>query len=282
MNPFEALLYGLIQGITEFLPVSSSGHLSLLGRILQTDESAMLSLATWLHAGTLIAVLVVMWREVSAILRDLTGVRMRQLILATLPAVLAAVLLGDWIEQLFAGRALGYAFLVTAVILAATLLRPAKSAASQTISDPAAAGQEPAATDRPIGYREALWAGLGQAIAIAPGVSRSGASLAALLLAGIRREQAIRFAFLMSIPAIFGGFVLDLFDLVRGENAALAAFGVGNIIIGVVAAGVSGYLVMQFMLRRLNRRGLLICAAYVAALGLLVLIDQHITRIFFV
>jgi undecaprenyl-diphosphatase len=86
----------------------------------------------------------------------------------------------------------------------------------------------------------------------------------------------------MSIPAIFGGFVLDLFDLVRGENAALAAFGVGNIIIGVVAAGVSGYLVMQFMLRRLNRRGLLICAAYVAALGLLVLIDQHITRIFFV
>ncbi|NLO36036.1 MAG: undecaprenyl-diphosphate phosphatase [Clostridiaceae bacterium] len=265
MNLWQAILYGLVQGITEFLPVSSSGHLTLLGQIFKSDESAMLSFTTLLHVGTLIAVFVVMRKEILAILKDLLGLSMRLIVLATVPAVLAAVLLGGLIERLFGGGFLGYAFLLTGIVLAATWL-----------SKRARSGQ-----DKPVGYREALVAGVAQAVAIAPGVSRSGMTLAALLFSGVDREKAIRFSFLMSIPAILGGFLFDVIDMLQGEGAALAAFGAGNILAGVLAAALAGYLAMEFMLRRLTRRGFLVCAVYVAVLGILVPIDQNLIHLVF-
>ncbi|MGI6325554.1 MAG: undecaprenyl-diphosphate phosphatase [Saccharofermentanales bacterium] len=264
MNFIEALLLGLIQGVTEFLPVSSSGHLTLLGRVFAIDEAAMLSLATLLHVGTLISVFVVMRREIGAILRDIFAKKTWLLLVATVPAVLAALLLGDWIDRLFGGGMLGYSFLATAVILCISLLWRRKS-------DP----------DREIGYPEALIGGIGQAVAIIPGVSRSGTTITALLLSGIQREKAIRFSFLMAIPVILGGFLLDLFKLIKGGGAALLDLGIGNVVVGVLAAAISGYLVMEFMLRKLNRRGFLYCAIYVAILGALVLIDQNLTHFVF-
>jgi len=263
MNFLEALLYGLIQGITEFLPVSSSGHLSLLGRILQTDEAAMMSFTTLLHMGTLIAVFIVMRREIGDILHDLLGPRTWQLVIATIPAVLVAVLLGDWVDSLFAGNTLGYEFLITGVILASSLCVKQNRA------------------PRDIGYKESLIAGVGQAVAIAPAISRSGTTLTALLFCGVDRDKAIRFSFLMSIPAILGGFVLDLKDMIQGQGAALSSFGAGNILVGVAAAAVSGWLAMNFMLRKLTRRGFLYCAVYVIALGILILIDQTFTHFVF-
>ena len=264
MGFFEALLYGLIQGITEFLPVSSSGHLTLLGRIFQTDPDAMMSLTTMLHMGTLISVFIVMRREIKAILHDIFGARTWQLVLATIPAVIVAVLLGDWLDKLFAGGMLGYSFLATAFILISVLLWHRKSQASKAV-----------------GYREALIGGLGQAIAIVPGISRSGTTITALLFSGVGRDQAIRFSFLMSIPAILGGFALDMIHLIKGEGSSLLSLGLFNVIVGVLAAAVSGWLVMEFMLRKLNRKGFLYCAIYVAVLGLLVLIDQTFTHLVF-
>lgn len=263
MNILEAFLYGIVQGITEFLPVSSSGHLTLFSRILDTDEAAMLSFTTMLHMGTLIAVFIVMRKEIAAILRDLFGARTWQLLVATIPAIIAALLLGDWLDKLFGGDLLGYSFMLTGIILATSLLF------------------KPHSLDKEIGYREALLAGIGQAVAIAPGVSRSGTTLTALLLAGVDREQAIRFAFLMSIPAILGGFALDVYHMIQGESAALLSFGVGNILVGVAAAALSGWLAMEFMLRKLNRRGILWCAIYVLALGILILIDQTFVHLVF-
>lgn len=264
MSGIEAFLFGIIQGITEFLPVSSSGHLTLLGRILETEETAMLSFTTLLHAGTLIAVFIVMRREILAILKDLLGLRLRLIILATIPAVLAALLLGDWLDKLFGGHYLGWSFLVTGLALLSMLLK-----------------KKPADGQKPIGYREALIAGVGQAVAIAPGVSRSGMTLTALLWSDVGREKAIRFSFLMSIPAILGGFLLDVIDMIKGEGDALAAFGTVNILIGILAAAAAGWLTMEFMLRRLNRRGFLVCAVYVVVLGLLVLVDQRVTHLVF-
>ena len=237
MSFIEALLLGLIQGVTEFLPVSSSGHLTLFGRIFAIDEAAMLSLATLLHVGTLISVFVVMRREIGAILRDIFAKKTWLLLVATVPAVLAALLLGDWIDRLFGGGMLGYSFLATAVILCISLLWRRKS-------DP----------DSEIGYPEALIGGIGQAVAIIPGVSRSGTTITALLLSGIQREKAIRFSFLMAIPVILGGFLLDLFKLIKGRGAAGSGYrecccGVGGGHIGLSGDGT--------MLRKLNRRGFL-------------------------
>jgi undecaprenyl-diphosphatase len=264
MNFWVAILFGLIQGITEFLPVSSSGHLTLFGRIFAIDQGIMMSFSTLLHMGTLVSVFVVMRKEIGEIIRDIFGRKTWVLVVATIPAILAAVLLGDWLDALFAGGMLGYSFLATALILAVSLLWRRK---------------KPPVGE--VGYREAAIGGIGQAIAIVPGISRSGATITSLLLCGVERQKAIRFSFLMSIPAILGGFALDLYHLVKGEGSAVLALGIGNIVVGVLVAAFSGWLVMEFMLRKLNRRGFLYCAIYVAILGVLVLTDQTFTHLFF-
>ena len=257
MSLIESIVLGLLQGITEFLPVSSSGHLTLFGRIFQVDEAAMLSLTTLLHMGTLMAVLFVMRQEILTILKDLFGKKTWLLVVATIPAVLAALLLGDYLDELFGGAYLGVSFLLTGLILLLSLL--AKKSARPR--------EELTMTD-------ALSAGIGQAIAILPGVSRSGTTLTTLLLRGVEQKSAIRFSFLMSIPAILGGFVLDLKDLFSGSGSAISMLGAGPIIVGILAAAFSGWLAMEFMIRKLTRRGMVICAAYVIALGLFVLLDQ--------
>ena len=263
MNFLIAIIFGLIQGITEFLPVSSSGHLTLFGRIFDIDDTAMLSFTTLLHMGTLIAVFIVMRKEIGQIIRDIFGRRTWLLVVATVPAVIAAIALGDWLDVLFAGGMLGYSFLLTAVILLVSLTR------------------KPPKQPREIGYKESLFGGIGQAIAILPGVSRSGSTITALLLSGIDREKAIRFSFLMSIPAILGGFAKDMIDLFSEQGSSVLTLGLGNILLGVLAAAASGWLVMEFMLRKLNRKGFVYCAAYAALLGILVLIDQNLTHLVF-
>lgn len=262
MSLLESLLLGIIQGITEFLPVSSSGHLTLFGRILQVDEAVMLSLTTLLHMGTLIAVFIVMRREIVAILRDLFGPRTGHLIVATIPAVIAALLFGDLIDKLFGGAWLGVSFMVTSLILLLSLTVSWRQQRRNSIT-----------------LRDAATAGLGQAIAILPGVSRSGTTITALLLSGVSRETAIRFSFLMSIPAILGGFLLDLKDLLTGSGSALSTLGAGPVIVGVAAAAVSGWFVMEAMLRRLTRRAMFWFAMYVFVLGLFVLLDQNVTHL---
>ena len=124
-----------------------------------------------------------------------------------------------------------------------------------------------------IRWLDALVTGIAQAVAILPGVSRSGSTITALLARGIEREAAIRFSFLLSIPAILGGFSLDMYSLVK-SGEGLGSTPVAVILAGVVVAAASGYLVMRFMLARLTRKGMLICAAYVALLGAFLVIDK--------
>lgn len=261
MRLWEAVIYGIVQGLTEFLPVSSSGHITLLGRIFGTPQEVMQSFTTMLHVGTLIAVFMVMWKEIKAILKDLAGLTTRLLIVATIPAVLFALLFSDWIEKAFGhGASLGFEFLITGIILLSVFL---------------VRGGEQKTT---IGYREAAIAGAGQAVAILPAISRSGATIAALLHAGVARDAAIRFSFLMAVPAILGGFILDVYGMVRSDTNVFIELGVFNVIVGVVLAGVFGWLAMRWMIRRLTRRGFLYCAFYVIGLGTLILCDQQVTR----
>lgn len=291
MNVFEALILGLIQGITEFIPVSSSGHLTLFGKVFDVDSSIMLSFTTLLHVGTLIAVLIVMRKDIKSILQDIFGKMTWMIVLATIPAVIAALLLGDMLEAMFAGGTLGYQFLLTGVILLSTLMIkqekkdrqggsvrvPVVQVSEQTSENESegVANETTEVLAKEISYKESLIAGLGQAVAIMPGISRSGSTLAALLFCRIDRRKAVRFSFLMSIPAIAGGFLLDVIKMFGGENSAITQINPFVLLIGIAAAFFSGWLAMNFMLKKLTSKGLLTFAIYVLVLGLLVLIDQN-------
>jgi undecaprenyl-diphosphatase len=206
--------------------------------------------------GTLVAVLVVMRHEVFALLRRPFGRLTWLLLIGTVPAIVIALVFGDFIEAAFGGGYLGPSFLLTAAILLVNLfVKP---------------GTRPMSGIRAL---DALITGGAQAVAILPGVSRSGSTMTALLARGVDREAASRFSFLLSIPAILGGFALDVLSMVK-SGAGLGSLSIPVVGAGVATAALSGFLVMRLMLRRLDRKGLLVCAAYVACLGVFLLADK--------
>ncbi|AEF82310.1 undecaprenyl-diphosphate phosphatase [Leadbettera azotonutricia] len=278
MTIFEALILGVVQGITEFLPVSSSGHLVLLQKIFGITESALL-FDTMVHVGTLVAVFAVLWKDIWAILKRIFQPLTLYLIIATLPAVVFALLFKDKIEGAFAsGGFLGFAFLATSILLVASELLFRRAGPNK-----AGEGGKPR-TRESMTWLDALIIGLLQAVAIIPGVSRSGSTLSGALSRKLDRDFAARFSFLLSIPAILGALVLQVKDLAGGAPAGASAdggIGVGAIAAGTIAAAIVGFFSVRFMLKIVKERSLFGFAAYTAALGVLVLVDQFGTHLFF-
>jgi undecaprenyl-diphosphatase len=271
MSIFEAIILGLVQGLTEFLPVSSSGHLVLLQHIFGIEEPAML-FDVMVHLGTLLAVFAVLWKDIWAILRRpiqaLTGL----LILATIPTVIAALAFRKGIEHAFeSGQFLGFAFLATAMLLVTAELLSRHARADNDL--------KPA---EDMNWLDALIIGIMQAIAIIPGISRSGATISGALSRKLDRDFAARFSFLLSIPAILGAVVLHAKDLVKGgPEAEVSGIGTAAIIAGTISAAVIGYFAVRFMLRIIKEKSLFGFAVYTAVLGILVLIDQLGTHLVF-
>jgi undecaprenyl-diphosphatase len=250
----QAMALGVVQGITEFLPVSSSGHLVLLQRLLKIDEHPLL-FDTMVHMGTLGAVIIVLKEEVLALLKNPWQKRMLLLIIATLPTVAVALLFNDMIEAAFRGGALlGPAFLLTAFALALSELLPVR------------AGSPP--EKRPMekmSLSDALVIGLCQSAAILPAVSRSGLTLAGGLLRNISREDAAKFSFLLSIPAILGALVLQM----PGFSTGISQTGGPALVAGTLTAFLSGLLSIKLMLKIVREKRLFGFALYTAILGIL-------------
>jgi len=268
MNILTAVILGIVQGLGEFLPVSSSGHLVLLQKIFGISEQTLV-FDTMLHVGTLFAVVVVLWNDIMAILRKpvqpLTGF----LIIATIPAVFAALVLGDEIDYIFnTGQFLGVSFLITTVLLCAAELL------SGRINNKG--GYKKAAE---MNWLDAVVIGIFQAIAIPPGISRSGATISGALSRKLDRDFAARFSFLLSIPAILGALVLNLKDLAKTGGAA-GSMG-AEVIAGTLAAGIVGFFAVKLMLKIVREKSLFGFAIYTAVLGSLILIDQFVTHLVF-
>jgi undecaprenyl-diphosphatase len=270
MNFLNAVVLGIVQGFGEFLPVSSSGHLVLLQKLFGITEQTLF-FDTMLHAGTLFAVIVVLWDNIKAILckpiQPLTGF----LIIATIPAVFAALVFGKQIEYAFeSGNFLGVCFLITAALLCfAELL-------SKRISN--ANGYKKTEN---MNWLDALVIGIFQAIAIPPGISRSGATISGALSRKLDRDFAARFSFLLSIPAILGALVLNLKDLVKdGGTAAAGSFG-AEVIAGTFTAAIVGFFAVKLMLKIVREKSLFGFAVYTAVLGTLILVDQFVTHLVF-
>jgi undecaprenyl-diphosphatase len=278
MNIIHAVLLGIIQGLTEFLPVSSSGHLVLFQKLFGISEPALL-FDTMLHVGTLAAVVAVLWKEIWAILRKLNQPLTAYLIIATIPTVIAALIFRKPLERAFeTGHFLGFAFLLTSALLIGAELLAKKSATIGKTTKNAAT----------MNWLDALVIGIMQAIAIIPGVSRSGATLSGALSRGLDRDFAARFSFLLSIPAILGAMVFQLKDLVKGEaveasgNVAIAGgIGTAAMIAGTLSAAIVGFFAVRLMLKIVREKSLWGFAVYTGVLGLLVLLDQFVLKLVF-
>lgn len=260
MNIIEAALLGLLQGLGEFLPISSSGHL-LLGRMLlglTIDESpAYKMLDILLHVGTLIPVIIVFWKDWWAILKNpFKSKTLLLLFIASMPTLVFKVIFDDFIDGCDTGWFLGVSFLLTAIFLMV----------SEYVS-----GKMKSKTDKP-GFLHAIVMGCMQGVALLPGISRSGSTLAGGLLSGLDRKSAAKFSFMMSAPAIAGALLLEGKDAI--ENGWISDLAVVPTIVGVIVSAVVGYLAIRFMLKLITKVSLNWFALYVAILGVIFLAAQ--------
>jgi len=266
LGVLEAIVLGIIQGATEFLPVSSSGHLVLAPQLLGITEPS-LSYDVLLHLATSLAVMGYFFREIRNMVQAFVSPGRlgegeaklwRQLalwiILGTIPAGFAGVLLEDKFASLFHSTfAVGLALMITGLLLLC----------AEWVADRARQVRQMA----DLGVLDVLLIGMLQALAIIPGISRSGATISGGMLLGLERGQAARFSFLLSIPVILGAGLVKVGDLAEGFSA-----GMGVYVAGTLAAFLSGLLAVHFLLRLVRTRSLRPFSFYVLVLGFFVVV----------
>jgi undecaprenyl-diphosphatase len=248
MDLLQAVLLGIVQGIAEWLPISSSGHLVLVQEFFRLDVPVLFDVI--LHLGTLLVVLLVFWKDLLAIIKSLLALRWDEytklalfILIASIPAALIGYLFRDFFASLFSNTfAVGFAFLATGTIL--FLTRYAREKHS-------------------INWKNSLVIGFAQAIAIIPGISRSGSTISAGLLLGVKREKIARFSFLLSVPAVLGAAVLESKDFAKIE--VLPA------LVGTLVSVVIGYFALKYLLKLVEKGKLYYFSWYCWGLGFAVL-----------
>lgn len=265
MNVFQAAVLGVIQGLAEFLPISSSGHLEVAQRLmgLQADSMSMMLLTVLLHVGTLTAVVVVFWEDWMGILKNLFHSNLLGLlILASLPALVVKLGLKAVdvdLDAVFGGGFLGIGFLVTGVFL---LLAEMFSHRGRH------------AAENQVGVKNALVMGCFQALAMIPGVSRSGSTTLGGTATGLTKRDAIKFSFLMSAPAVVGSLILEGKDAYEQGAFGFLTANLVPVVVGVVLAAVIGYLTARAMLKIINKVSFGWFALYVFLIGAAVIVMQ--------
>ena len=259
MNWLQALILGIVQGLTEFLPVSSSGHLEIGQALLGTSGEENLTFAIIVHAATVLSTLAVLWREVAKLFHGtFTTWRWNEekdyvakLLVSMIPVFIVGMFFKDQVESFFDNGLLlvGICLLITAALLALSewLQKKRKNA-----------GHE-------VTYKDAIIIGVAQACAVLPGLSRSGTTIATGLLCGVKKEKVAQFSFLMVLIPILGEAFLDLLKLLQGELTS--ELGVVPAVVGFVAAFVTGCLACRFMIEIVRRQRLVWFALYCAIVG---------------
>ena len=256
MNWFEALVLGLLQGLTEYLPVSSSGHLAIGSAIFGINGEDNLAFTILVHVATVLSTLVILWKEIDWILRGLFKFKMNEetkyfinIVISMIPVGVVGVFFKDTVEEIFGSGLLivGCMLIVTALLL--TFSYYAKPRQRENISP-----------------WHALVIGLSQALAVLPGLSRSGTTIATGLLLGNKKEKMAQFSFLMVIPPILGEALLDVLKAVKGEEA-FGGIDTLPMVVGFVAAFVSGCLACKWMIDIVKKGKLVYFGIYCAIAG---------------
>ena len=264
MTLLESLILGLVQGLAEFLPISSSGHLAALQYIFGIDGSNVLTFTVMLHFGTLVAIFVVYWKDIVDLVKELfatikdictgQGVQVNKndtrklgfmIITASVPTAIIGLLLNDFFESLYARMTvIGVCLIITGCGL---FFAERYGGGKRTIKD--------------MNFRNAFFIGLCQSVAIMPGISRSGATMIGGLACKFDRAFAVRYAFLISIPSVLGAFLLEVPDAVRAVSDG-TGMSLGVMLAGVAVAAVSGYAAIKVMIKAVTNKKLMYFSVY--------------------
>lgn len=270
MSWLEALILGIVQGLTEFLPVSSSGHLTILSHLFGLEGDSNLTMIVVLHVATVLSTLVILWKEIVWIFKDLftkqswksyaglnDGTRFAiNILISMIPIAIVGFFFKDMVEEIFGSGLLivGIMLLVTAALL--TFSYFAKPRQREEIS--------------PL---HAFIIGIGQAVAVLPGLSRSGTTIATGLLLGNKKERMAQFSFLMVIPPVLGEALLDVKDIAeQGFGVAMDGISPVALIVGFLAAFATGCLACQWMINIVKKGKLIWFAVYCLIVGILAII----------
>lgn len=268
----KAIILGLVQGLAEFLPISSSGHLALLQHFFGISGDDVLLFTVLLHMGTLVSVFIVYWKDIVALVLELfycigdiikgRGPRINanptrklgfMIIVATIPTAVIGLLFNDTFEGFYSNMiVVGVALLFTGTIL--------------WIAE--RFGKNDKHIDE-MKFTHAVIVGTMQGIAITPGISRSGSTLFGGLISGLERDFAVKFAFLISIPSILGSFVLEVPDAIKSGTDGMS---LGPVLVGVAVAALSGLFAIKAMIKIVSGKKLTLFSFYTWALGIAVIV----------
>lgn len=264
MNTIEAILMGILQGLTEYLPVSSSGHLTIAANLFGIDGEQNLTFTVAVHVATVLSTLVILWKEIVWILKGLfkwdgaMNAEQRYalaIVVSMIPVGIVGVFFKDYVEEIFGAglMVVGCCLLLTALLLIFSYYARPRQKENISLAD-------------------AFVIGLAQAAAVMPGLSRSGSTIATGLLLGNKKEQLAQFSFLMVIPPILGEALLDILKAMsQGSEAATAGIGTWPLLAGFLAAFLSGCLACKWMIDIVRRGKLIYFGIYCAVVGLLLI-----------
>ena len=258
MSWLEAFILGMIQGLTEYLPVSSSGHLAIVSALFGIQGEDNLTFTIVVHVATVLSTLVILWKEVGWIFRGLFKFQMNDetkyvinILISMIPIGIVGLFFKDKVEEIFGSGLfiVGLMLLVTATLLAFSYYAKPR-------------------TREHISMKDAFIIGLAQACAVLPGLSRSGSTIATGLLLGDKKEKLAQFSFLMVIPPILGEALLDGMKIVKGAAEASADVSLTALIVGFLSAFVFGCLACKWMIDIVKKGKLIYFAIYCALVGL--------------
>ena len=262
MDWLEALILGIIQGLTEYLPVSSSGHLAIGSALIGIQGEDNLTFTIAVHVATVLSTLVILWKEVEWLFRGFFKFKMNaemkyiiNILISMIPIGIVGLFFKDEVEQIFGSGLfiVGLMLLLTASLLAFSYY--AKPRIKEEISK-----------------KDAFIIGIAQACAVMPGLSRSGSTIATGLMLGNKKEKLAQFSFLMVIPPILGEALLDGMKIVKGATEGSTDISITALIVGFVAAFVSGCIACKWMINIVKRGKLIYFALYCAIVGLITLV----------
>jgi undecaprenyl-diphosphatase len=262
MNWFEAIILGIIQGFTEFLPVSSSGHLELGKYLFGINPEVNFYFSVVVHGATVLSTIVVLWSEIMNLFRGLFKFRINdetkyvfKILISMIPVGIAGLFIKDIVETYFTGNMvlLGIQFIISALFLfMAQVIKP---------------------KERPIGFTDSFIIGLAQAFAIIPAVSRSGATIATGMMLGIKKSDIAKFSFLMVLVPIIGANLVEI----KSGDFSTEGTSIIVIVLGFVAAFLSGFIACRWMIKLVKMGNLLWFAIYCMVIGIFsILLGVHV------